>query len=414
MFIERADETLTVETATSVSEGLELFERGDYDCIVSGYEMAEQDGIDFLAAIREEYPEFPFVLFTGAGSESVASEAMSKGVSEYVQKRSNSDQYALLANRVRNLVEKSRSRSKLRRQAQRQERGEQYHRALLEITSDPAVSTDRKIQQMLELLGEFFEEGNSYLVNINEAIDRYRIVCASGPVEVVRDSKLSEAYCRRTIESDEIFEVYNAEELGWLGDPAYDRWGLGCYLGKKLLVEGELYGTVCFGDEEPRTEPFTADERAFFDLVCGSIHQLLERKRRRGQFEALFEHSIDGTFLVDVTPDRTFEFRQVSGIFEELAERSPQDFVGTSPREAFGGGSDADAGEALESRFRDCADRREPVEFERELPLPEPGARWRTKVAPVVEADDVIQLVGTARRLSDERTSEPSERQRSR
>lgn len=43
-------------------------------------------------------------LFTGKGSEEVASEAISAGVSDHLQKESGTDQYAILANRIENLV----------------------------------------------------------------------------------------------------------------------------------------------------------------------------------------------------------------------------------------------------------------------------------------------------------------------
>ncbi len=44
------------------------------------------------------------------GSEEVASEAISAGVTDYMQKGTGTDQYELLANRVRNVVERYRTR----------------------------------------------------------------------------------------------------------------------------------------------------------------------------------------------------------------------------------------------------------------------------------------------------------------
>jgi len=37
--------------------------------------MPEMDDLEYLEAIREDYPNLPFILFTGKGSEAVASDA---------------------------------------------------------------------------------------------------------------------------------------------------------------------------------------------------------------------------------------------------------------------------------------------------------------------------------------------------
>ncbi|QCC48787.1 response regulator [Halobellus limi] len=67
--------------------------------------MPATDGIEFLEAVREDHPELPFILYTGKGSEEVASDAISAGVTDYLQKGTGSEQYELLANRIRNAVE---------------------------------------------------------------------------------------------------------------------------------------------------------------------------------------------------------------------------------------------------------------------------------------------------------------------
>lgn len=103
-FLERADEGLTVETALSAEDGLDRIEAADFDCIVSDYDMPGMNGIEFLEAIRSEHPELPFILFTGKGSEEVASDAISAGVTDYLQKERGVEQYTILANRIRNAV----------------------------------------------------------------------------------------------------------------------------------------------------------------------------------------------------------------------------------------------------------------------------------------------------------------------
>ncbi|MFB6137952.1 MAG: response regulator [Halobacteriaceae archaeon] len=107
--LERADEEFEVVTETSAGDALDRLERESVDCVVSDYQMPGMDGVEFLRAVRESRPDLPFVLFTGQGSEDVASEAITAGATDYLQKRPGTEQYELLANRVQNAVEQFRS-----------------------------------------------------------------------------------------------------------------------------------------------------------------------------------------------------------------------------------------------------------------------------------------------------------------
>lgn len=107
--LEREDDRFEVVTETSASAGLSSLQAGDFDAVVSDYEMPEMDGLEFLKAVRDEFPDLPFVLFTGRGSEEIAAEAVTAGVTDYIQKRTGTDQYKVLANRLANLVERHRA-----------------------------------------------------------------------------------------------------------------------------------------------------------------------------------------------------------------------------------------------------------------------------------------------------------------
>jgi PAS domain S-box-containing protein len=98
------DSDISVISANTVSEGITLVESTQVDCIVSDYDMPTQNGINFLTTIREDYPDLPFILFTSKGSEEIASEAISAGVTDYIQKSFSNEQYELLANRISNAV----------------------------------------------------------------------------------------------------------------------------------------------------------------------------------------------------------------------------------------------------------------------------------------------------------------------
>ncbi|MFC3478222.1 PAS domain-containing protein [Halobacterium litoreum] len=109
VFLEREREFFEVRTETTPSDGVELAREGDVDCVVCDYDMPAMDGLDVLEAIREDAPDLPFILFTGKGSEEIASEAISAGVTEYLQKEGGTEQYEVLANRIEQAVSRRRA-----------------------------------------------------------------------------------------------------------------------------------------------------------------------------------------------------------------------------------------------------------------------------------------------------------------
>ncbi|WP_280586179.1 response regulator [Halorubrum sp. Boch-26] len=134
-FLNEVDDRFRIHSETDPTAGFEYLLANDVDCVVSDQDMPGSTGIEFLEKVREEYPDLPFILYTGRGSEEVASEAIRVGVTDYLQKGSGNDNYELLANRVANAVEQARTR----REA---ERTRTQMRAIVENTNDAVVIVD--------------------------------------------------------------------------------------------------------------------------------------------------------------------------------------------------------------------------------------------------------------------------------
>ncbi|MFB6300496.1 MAG: bacterio-opsin activator domain-containing protein [Halobacteriales archaeon] len=112
--LEEKESRLTVHTATSVTKGFEIFEQERIECVVSDYHMPEADGIEVLERVRDRDEKLPFILVTGKGSESIASEAISAEVTDYLIKDPRRDQSGILSNRIVTAIENYRTEIALR------------------------------------------------------------------------------------------------------------------------------------------------------------------------------------------------------------------------------------------------------------------------------------------------------------
>jgi signal transduction histidine kinase len=63
-----------------------MLEAGDYDLVVTDYQLRWTDGLAVLRAVKARWPGCPVVMHTGTGNEEIAVEAMKTGLSDYVLK----------------------------------------------------------------------------------------------------------------------------------------------------------------------------------------------------------------------------------------------------------------------------------------------------------------------------------------
>jgi PAS domain S-box-containing protein len=125
-----------VDTASCVEEATDKLKKGNYDAIVSDFEMPGKDGLEFLKELRTKGNPTPFIIFTGKGREEVAVEALNSGADYYLSKTLNSVAiYPELANDIRIIVGKRRAGRQLC-----------YDSWLLQNISDAIIAVDENLR----------------------------------------------------------------------------------------------------------------------------------------------------------------------------------------------------------------------------------------------------------------------------
>jgi len=347
--LEREDERLTVETAAGASEALDRLGEAEFDCVVSDYDMPGRNGIELLEAVRREHPDLPFVLYTGRGSEAVASEAISAGVTDYFQKEVGTGQYTVLANRIVDAVAATRSAT---------DTGVWEW----DLETDEVVWSESLERAMGLDPGEFEGTFAAFREYVHPE-DRPRV----------------EANIERTLEADEPYRA----EFRMIGDDGAIRW---------IATRGQL-----LDDDGGRR-------------MVGVHHDITDKKERERELEryrTIVETTDDIAFVVDEdrtvayanesieeyidAPAEELEGQPVSALAEEYVaeEYRPAAFEATLDR-VFDGDIESD----------------EPERLELGLDLPAGEVVFEYQFSPVVEDGSPTAVVVTIRDITDRKRHE--------
>jgi len=261
-YLERDDGGRPLSVTTVADPEVALDHVDAADCVVSDYDMPGMDGLELLAAVREADPDLPFVLFTGKGSEGTASDAISAGVTDYLQKDTGTEQYTVLANRVRNAVSRRRAREAARR-------GEQ------------------RLRRVLDLLPQS--------VLVKTADGEYRIVNEAAAETYGLTPEEVEGRNEAEFLPDELVERFRREDRQVVesGEPLYV---------PEQHVDGEVGGERV---EEVHKIPFDAPgtDRDAVLTVVADVTEAYERRHRLAAAATRVEDALDELDAADVGDD---------------------------------------------------------------------------------------------------------------
>ena len=103
--LEREDAAFDVDPVATSGDVRSAIDAAPYDCVVAAYDLGSTNGLELLRAIRTSHPDLPFVLYPSTGSETIASDAIGAGVTDYVVREGPDCGHAVLVDRLRSAVE---------------------------------------------------------------------------------------------------------------------------------------------------------------------------------------------------------------------------------------------------------------------------------------------------------------------
>lgn len=141
------------------------------------------------------------------------------------------------------------------------------------------------IERVVEIGSEYLGIEHGHITDIDEDENRWEVIGSTdppdGPYPDGLTAKLSDTYCRRTIQQPSPVALHDAGNQGWSDDHAYQLHQLDTYLGIRIEVFGEPYGTICFVESEAREHPFSEAEHIFIELAGQVLRKRLEESHRQ-------------------------------------------------------------------------------------------------------------------------------------
>jgi two-component system cell cycle sensor histidine kinase/response regulator CckA len=128
--------------------------QGDFDLVLSDFNILGFEGLQVLEAVHAQYPNLPVVIVTGTGSEEVAAEAIKRGAADYVIKTPKHIQH--LSHTICAVLEKKRLEAERKQTEEALKESELKYRTIIERFAEGFALVD--------------EQG--YIIEWNQAMER--------------------------------------------------------------------------------------------------------------------------------------------------------------------------------------------------------------------------------------------------
>ena len=197
-------------------------------------------------------------------------------------------------------------------------------RLLYDVISQQDRPTDEQLQRVLDLGTDLLGVDVGIISQVSDGV--FTIEASThedAPFRPGSTYPLRETYSSHTIEAGQVVALYNIDNTKHANAPYHQRFRLGQYLGAPIYVDGELYGTLSFASERPRSRDFSDDDRDFVRALVQWVRAALKsrtQERALANSQRLLEKAEEvsnvGGWVYDDKTDRFTHTDHLATIFE--------------------------------------------------------------------------------------------------
>lgn len=178
-------------------------------------------------------------------------------------------------------------------------------REMHDVISDQELSFEGRVEELLAIGCRELDTEYGTLSRVRD--DEYVFSVVQAPDDTLEAGdvvNLEATHCERVVlDEKRLVSGDVAAEHPELTDSAgFAEWGINCYLGTPVVVDGEVYGTFCFYDTEVKPGAFSEWEITLVDIMGQWVGSALERKlaaerlgrqnERLEQFATIVSHDL--------------------------------------------------------------------------------------------------------------------------
>lgn len=264
---------LHIQEVGSASQLAQALEAGNFDLVITDYQLHWSNGLEVLRAVLSRFPGCPVIMFTSSGNEEIAVEGMKLGLSDYVLKGRR-------LSRLPIVVQESLEKAKLKKQYSDAvfalRISEERYRIISELTSDLAYAYRLEADGTLirEWITEAFSRITGYTIEEVDYIGgKLSIINPDDRADVLQRQK--QLLCGQT-DVSEFRIITKSGEVRWLQNFAYPVWD---------ETQGRV--TRIYGAARDITERKLSE-----DALRKHAQELAEANRLKDEFLANLSHEL--------------------------------------------------------------------------------------------------------------------------
>ncbi|MFH7586538.1 PAS domain-containing protein [Oceanimonas smirnovii] len=185
---------------------------------------------------------------------------------------------------------------------------------------------NERITQALTLGKEFLQLDLAIASEIIGDVYVVRWVSAPAEADIAPELQfeVDNTYCRLMLEQKGMLAIEHMGESDYAGTDCYRTMGLEAYIATRLMVNGELFGTLNFSSATPRTRPFDDTDRMFLSLMAHWLGDLLGRQRDQARLNKLANQLPGMIYQYRRWPDGHSAFPYSSAGIKHIYQVSPE------------------------------------------------------------------------------------------